>query len=49
MIADGAGLFVEVGPGQVLTKLARRIDADARAMAVGSWAGLERLVQEVRV
>jgi [acyl-carrier-protein] S-malonyltransferase len=28
----GAGLFVEVGPGQALTKLVRRIDSNARAV-----------------
>jgi [acyl-carrier-protein] S-malonyltransferase len=48
MIADGVDLFVEVGPGRVLTKLATRISADARAMSVGSPRELERLVQEVQ-
>jgi [acyl-carrier-protein] S-malonyltransferase len=49
MIAEGAEILAEIGPGQVLTKLTRRISADARAMAVGSSPGLERLVEEVRV
>jgi [acyl-carrier-protein] S-malonyltransferase len=47
MMADGVRLFVEVGPGQVLTKLMRRIDRDARAIAVGSRAGIAKLGEEV--
>ncbi len=47
MVADGVDLFAEVGPGRVLTGLARRISAQARALPVGSSAQLEKLVQEV--
>jgi malonyl CoA-acyl carrier protein transacylase len=34
MHADGAHRFVEVGPGKVLTKLARRIVPDAAVETV---------------
>jgi [acyl-carrier-protein] S-malonyltransferase len=36
MAAAGVSTFVEAGPGDVLTKLARRIVPDAEAVAVGS-------------
>jgi len=48
MVADGAGLFLEVGPGNVLTKLVQRISADARSAALGSLADLDTIAQEVR-
>jgi [acyl-carrier-protein] S-malonyltransferase len=32
----GANVFVEAGPGDVLTRLAKRVVAGARAVAVGS-------------
>jgi [acyl-carrier-protein] S-malonyltransferase len=32
----GADVFVEAGPGDVLTKLAKRVVPGARAMAVGT-------------
>lgn len=47
MLADGVSSFIEVGPGEVLTKLIRRISADARAVSVGSLDALETLSQEV--
>jgi len=47
MMAQGIGLFVEIGPGQVLTKLIQRISAAARAAPVGSMAELDGLCQEV--
>jgi len=47
MVADGVSLFLEVGPGNVLAKLAQRISADARTVAVGSFDALETLCQEV--
>jgi [acyl-carrier-protein] S-malonyltransferase len=38
-LADaGAGTFVEAGPGDVLTKLAKRVVPEARAVAVGTPA-----------
>ena len=48
MIAEGIRLFVEVGPGQVLTKLIPRISADVRALPVGTPAELQTLCDEVR-
>jgi len=36
LAAAGAGMFLEAGPGDVLTKLMKRIDATASASAVGS-------------
>ena len=47
MVADGVSLFLEVGPGEVLTKLIRRMSTDARTAAVGSLDALETLSQEV--
>jgi [acyl-carrier-protein] S-malonyltransferase len=42
LAAEGATAFVEVGPGRVLSGLARRIVEDARTAAVEDPAGLER-------
>lgn len=36
LLAAGASTFVEAGPGDVLTKLAKRVAPEARAVAVGS-------------
>lgn len=47
MVVEGIETFLEVGPGQVLTKLMARIAPDVKARAVGSPAGLSSLVQEV--
>lgn len=47
MVAGGTTLFVEIGPGQVLTKLIERICAGTRALPAGSQAGLTTLLQEV--
>ena len=49
MIGDGVGLYAEIGPGQVLTKLIQRINAEVKALPVGSLAELDALCQEVRV
>jgi [acyl-carrier-protein] S-malonyltransferase len=38
MLADGVGLFVEVGPGKVLTGMVRRIAKDAKRVNVESPA-----------
>ncbi|HET7583799.1 MAG TPA: ACP S-malonyltransferase [Gemmatimonadaceae bacterium] len=44
--APGA-LFVEMGPGSVLTNLVRRIVPDADAMACGTPADVDKLLQRV--
>jgi malonyl CoA-acyl carrier protein transacylase len=42
----GTGLFVEAGPGDVLTKLAKRIVPHATAVAVGSLEAAAALARE---
>jgi [acyl-carrier-protein] S-malonyltransferase len=42
LAAEGASVFVEVGPGRVLSGLTRRIVEDARALAVEDPASLDR-------
>ncbi len=37
MVADGIGRFIEIGPGQVLTKLIKRIDAEAEAVSAETF------------
>jgi [acyl-carrier-protein] S-malonyltransferase len=44
LAAEGATAFVEVGPGRVLSGLARRIVEDARTAAVEDPAGLDKAV-----
>lgn len=44
---NGAGAFVEAGPGDVLTKLAKRVVPDARAIAVGSPADVASAAAEL--
>jgi [acyl-carrier-protein] S-malonyltransferase len=43
LIRGGARTFVEVGPGNVLSGLVRRIDSSVKAIPVNSLAGLEKL------
>jgi [acyl-carrier-protein] S-malonyltransferase len=43
----GTDVFVEAGPGDVLTKLAKRVVPDARALAVGSPAAVASLAAEL--
>ncbi len=49
MIAGGATVFVEVGPGDVLATLIRRIDRKAQTLSIGDAAslraGLQRLLE----
>ncbi len=47
MMSAGIDLFVEVGPGRVLTNLTPRISADARALPVGAPSQLDKLAEEV--
>jgi [acyl-carrier-protein] S-malonyltransferase len=44
---DGVKTFVEVGPGNVLTGLLRRIDKTAKAIPVNNLAGLKKLEDEL--
>ncbi len=43
LVKDGAKTFVEVGPGNVLSGLVKRIDANVKAIPVNSMAGLKKL------
>jgi [acyl-carrier-protein] S-malonyltransferase len=43
LIRDGARTFVEVGPGNVLSGLVRRIDRSVKAIPVNSLAGIDKL------
>ena len=45
----GATVFVEVGPGNVLSGLLKRIDRNLRTVQVNDLAGLDRLEEAVRV
>jgi [acyl-carrier-protein] S-malonyltransferase len=42
LIRSGATTFVEVGPGNVLSGLVKRIDRGVKAMSVNSLESLER-------
>jgi [acyl-carrier-protein] S-malonyltransferase len=43
MISDGAGLFVEVGPGNTLAGLIQKIAPGAQVLSVGGLTGLDSL------
>lgn len=45
---EGAGLFVEAGPGKVLSGLMRQIDREARTARAGDLASLEEVVGAVQ-
>ena len=47
LIKEGVELFVEIGPGQVLSGLLKRCDRSLRAFSVGTPENLERLRQEL--
>lgn len=44
LLADGTDLFIEVGPGTVLTGLLRKIERRAVCLPVGDPAGLEKVL-----
>jgi [acyl-carrier-protein] S-malonyltransferase len=46
MLAAGIDKFLEVGPGRVLSGLMKRISKEAKILAVGDPAGVERAVEE---
>jgi [acyl-carrier-protein] S-malonyltransferase len=43
LVKDGVDLFVEIGPGQVLSGLLRRCDRSVRTVSVGSPEALAKL------
>jgi [acyl-carrier-protein] S-malonyltransferase len=43
LIKEGVNTFVEVGPGNVLSGLVKRIDRSARTISVNTPAGIDRL------
>ena len=43
MAADGVSIFVEVGPGAVLSGLIRRIAPEAKTVSLSEPGGLEKL------
>lgn len=43
LVKDGVGVFVEIGPGQVLSGLLRRCDRSLRTISVGDPESLDRL------
>jgi [acyl-carrier-protein] S-malonyltransferase len=45
MVEQGVTRFVELGPGQVLSKLMGRIDPNVTAVSVGDMASMEALIQ----
>ena len=47
LIADGADTFVELGPGETLAGMIKRIDKNVRTFAVSDMAGLEAVKTEV--
>ncbi len=49
ILSDGVQTFLEVGPGDVLTKLIQRTAAEAKAKAVLSLANLDTLCQEMKI
>lgn len=48
MIASGVDTFIEVGPGNVLQGLIRKIDKHVRVFGVSDAQALEKTVQEVK-
>ncbi len=45
---EGAGLFIEAGPGKVLSGLMRQIDREAQAWRAGDMASLDEVVGAVQ-
>ena len=48
LIKEGVGTFVEVGPGNVLSGLVKRIDRGARTFSVNDLASLEKAKEALR-
>ena len=45
MVADGVDTFVELGPGGILTGMAKRIAPEARGISVGTPDDIDRLLE----
>jgi [acyl-carrier-protein] S-malonyltransferase len=46
--AEGVDVFVEAGPGKVLSGLLRQIDAEAKTFQAGSWAAMNDSIAALR-
>jgi [acyl-carrier-protein] S-malonyltransferase len=47
LVKDGVGMFVEIGPGQVLTGLLRRCDRSLRTISVNDPESLRKLQEQL--
>ena len=47
LVKDGVGMFVEIGPGQVLTGLLRRCDRSLRTISVSDPESLRKLKEKL--
>jgi [acyl-carrier-protein] S-malonyltransferase len=47
LMKDGVTTFVEIGPGNVLSGLVKRIDRSARTVSVNDLASLEKLKESL--
>ena len=47
LVKDGVGMFVEIGPGQVLSGLLRRCDRSLRTISVGDPESLRKLKEQL--
>jgi [acyl-carrier-protein] S-malonyltransferase len=45
---EGVKTFVEVGPGDVLSGLVKRIDRSVKSISVNSLAAIEKLEETIR-
>jgi malonyl CoA-acyl carrier protein transacylase len=48
MVADGDRLFLEVGPGELLSRMSRWIDRTVTCLPAGSLAAIRQAVDIVR-
>jgi len=48
MIADGAQLFIEIGPGKTLTNLLTRIDSNVKGLALQDLSGMDAVHAAIR-
>lgn len=49
LIANGVELFIEIGPGKVLSNLVRRIDQGVKTISMGEQAGIDQALSMFRV